>query len=289
MHPVLFHIGDFVIPSYGAVTALGVLLALALALRTARIAGRDTNLDSGKVWNLCILSLFAALAAARLLLVIANWSSLRLHPAWLLGLAMVHHPLLAATGSLAGAGCALWYAHRNKLPLRATADALAPPLILGLAFEQLGALAAGSGYGIEAESGFRWAVTYTNPMAAIWSGAPLGVPLHPVQAYAALAFLTLAVLLLVWLPAERRKGDVAGLGLMGSGLAIYITELWRDPTGRGSLLHGALDGPQIAAILLVIAGALVLREPQTARPSTDEAADEAPAAAAQQSSTRGPA
>jgi phosphatidylglycerol:prolipoprotein diacylglycerol transferase len=97
------------------------------------------------------------------------------------------------------------------------------------------------------------------------------------------------VLLLVWLPAERRKGDVAGLGLMGSGLAIYITELWRDPTGRGSLLHGALDGPQIAAILLVIAGALVLREPQTARPSTDEAADEAPAAAAQQSSTRGPA
>jgi hypothetical protein len=47
---------------------------------------------------------------------------------------------------------------------------------------------------------------------------------------------------------------------MGSGLAIYITELWRDPAGRGSLLHGALDGPQMAAVLLVIAGALVLRE-----------------------------
>ena len=269
MHPVLFHIGAVLIPSYGAVTALGVLLALGLALRTARVAGRDTDLDAGKVWNLCILSLFAALAAARLLLVIVNWSALRLHPAWLLELAMVHHPLLAATGALAGAGCALWYARRSKLPLRATADALAPPLALGLAFEQLGALASGSGYGVEAAPGLHWAVTYTNPLAELWSGAPLGVPLHPVQAYAALAFLTLAVLLLVGLPAERRKGDVAGLGLMGLGVAIYITELWRDPEGRGSLLNGALDGPQVAASLLVVAGALVLRERKAAHPTTD--------------------
>ncbi len=84
-----------------------------------------TLIDAGKVWNLCILSLFAALAAARLLLIVVNWSALRLHPAWLLGLAMVHHPLLAGTGALAGAGCALWYARRSKLPLFATADALA--------------------------------------------------------------------------------------------------------------------------------------------------------------------
>lgn len=87
------------------------------------------------------------------------------------------------------------------------------------------------------------------------------------QAYAALAFLALALLLFVWLPAEHRKGDVAGLGLMGAGIAIYITEFWRDPEGRGSLLKGALDGPQIAAILLVLAGALVLRERKTAQPS----------------------
>jgi phosphatidylglycerol:prolipoprotein diacylglycerol transferase len=256
VHPVLFHIGAMVVPTYGVVTALGVLAALGLVLRTTRIAG----VDASKVWNLSILSLFAALGAARLLLVIANWSALRLHPAWLLGLAMVHHPLLAGTGALAGSGCALWYARHSKLPLAATADALFPPLALGLAFEQLGELAAGSGYGRDAGPGLRWAVTYTNPMAMIWSGAPLGVPLHPVQAYAALAFLALALLLFVWLPAERRKGDVAGLGLMGVGVAIYITEIWRDPEGRGSLLNGALDGPQIAAILLVVGGAVVLRE-----------------------------
>ncbi len=267
MHPVLFHIGAIVVPSYGAVTALGVLLALGLVLRTAHIAGRGTNLDAAKVWNLCILSLFGALIAARLLLLAANWSAVRLHPSWLLGIAMVHHPLLAGAGALAGSASALWYARRSRLPLAATADALASPLALGLAFEQLGALAAGSGYGRGAGPGVHWAVTYTDPMAMIWSGTPLGVPLYPVQAYAALAFLALALLLFVWLPAEHRKGDVAGLGLMGAGIAIYITEFWRDPEGRGSLLKGALDGPQIAAILLVLAGALVLRERKTAQPS----------------------
>jgi phosphatidylglycerol:prolipoprotein diacylglycerol transferase len=279
--PVLFHFGSILIPSYGAVTALGVLLALALTQCTARIA----RVDAGKVWTLCILGLFAAIIAARLVLVIANWTVLRRHPAWVLGLAMVHHPLLAATGALAGLGSAAWYARRNKLPLRATADALAAPLALGLAFEQFGALAAGSGYGIDAEPGLRWAVIYTNPLAAIWSGAPLGVPLHPVQAYAALAFLTLAVLLLVLLPVQRRAGDVAGLWLMGAGVVLYITELWRDRVGRGSLLHGALDGPQIAAVLFVLAGALVLRKRKTAPPAPDQPAPAAVPAA----NERGPA
>ncbi len=260
MHPVLFHVGSILIPSYGAITAFGVLVALALAQRTARIV----RIDAGKVWNLCILSLFAALAAARLLLVVANWSALRSHPAWMLSLAMVHHPLLAATGALAGAGCAAWYASRSKLSFRATADALAPPLATGLAFEQLGALAAGSGYGIDAGPRVGWAIIYSNPLAAIWSGTPIGVPLHPVQAYAALAFLALAILLWVWLPLERRVGDVAGLWLVGAGVAIYITESWRDWEGRGSLFHGAIDGPQIAAVLLVFAGAFVLRECKSA-------------------------
>ena len=256
MHPVLFHIGAVLIPAYGASAAVGVLLALFLAQRTARIAG----VNAAQVWNLCVLTLFAALVAQRLLLVLVNWTDLRRHPQWMLAISMIHHPLLMGAGALAGVGSAVFYALRQRMPLGATADALAPPLALGLCFEQLGALASGSGYGVEAGPGVHWAVTYTNPLAAIWSGAPLGVPLHPVQAYAALAFLSLALLLLVWLPAEHRKGDVAGLGLMGAGVAIYITELWRDPAGRGALLNGALDGPQLAAVLLVIAGALVLRE-----------------------------
>jgi phosphatidylglycerol:prolipoprotein diacylglycerol transferase len=131
-----------------------------------------------------------------------------------------------------------------------------------MAFEQLGTLLAGSGYGIETGTGLaaRWAVTYTDPLAARWSGAPLGVALHPVQAYAALAFLTLSIFLLFWLPYRRQPGDVAGFLLLGAGTAIFLTEFWRDSEGRGAWLGGVLDGPQAAAVALVLAGGLTLLE-----------------------------
>ena len=254
VHPVLFHLGSILIPAYGAVTALGVLLALFLAERSARVAG----MNAGKVWNLCVVSLFAALVCSRLLLITLNWSALRLHPAWMLGLAMIHHPLLGAFGALAAAGAACLYGRGQRLPLWSTADALAAPVALGLAFEQFGALLAGSGYGTETAA--RWAVTYTDPLAARWSGAPLGVALHPVQAYAALGFLTLSILLLLWLPYRRQPGDIAGLLLLGSGVVVFVTEFWRDPEGRGTLLGGVLNGPQAVAVAAVVVGGLVLLE-----------------------------
>ncbi len=80
------------------------------------------------------------------------------------------------------------------------------------------------------------------------------------QAYAALAYLTLALALLILLPMRRQSGDAAGVALMGVGVVLFITEFWRDAEGRGQLLHGALDGPQIAAIILLFLGALLLRK-----------------------------
>lgn len=254
MHPVLFSIGSIIIPAYGALAALGVLLALTLAQRTARIAAIDPN----KIWNLCIIALFTALAGSRILLVIVNWSVVRSRPLWVLGFAMIHHPMLSAAGDIIAVAVAALYARSQKLPIRTTADVLAAPVALGLAFEQIGALMAGSGYGTGTTA--RWAVIYTNPLAARWSGAPLGIPVHPVQAYAALGFLSIAVFLLIWLPHRRQQGDVAGLCLMATGVVVYVTEFWRDPIGRGALFGGLLKGPQAAGIVLVIAGALALLE-----------------------------
>lgn len=259
VHPVLIHIGSVLIPSYGALAAIGVLAALFLAQRTARLA----QLDPGQVWNLCVAAMFSGLIGERLVLLAVNWSALREHPSWVLEIAMIHHPLVAGAGVAVGAAAAALYIRLRKLPVYATADALAAPIALGLAFEQLGALLAGSGYGTEASKSLPWAVTYTNVLAARWSGTPLGVPLRPVQAYAALGFLIVAVLLLVRLPKRSQAGDAAGLCLLGLGVVIYFTEMWREPEGRGFVFHGAIDGPQIAAVVMVVAGGLVLRERKT--------------------------
>jgi hypothetical protein len=48
--------------------------------------------------------------------------------------------------------------------------------------------------------------------------------------------------------------------LLGVGVVVFVTEFWRDTEGRGSLLGGALDGPQMAAAALVVIGGLVLLE-----------------------------
>jgi phosphatidylglycerol---prolipoprotein diacylglyceryl transferase len=276
VHPVLFHIGPILIPSYGVMTALGILFALALALRTARMA----DLSPNQIWNLAIIALFAAIVGSRLLLVVVNFAVVRTHPAWLLSLAMIHHPLLSAVDAVLAILAAGFYLRWQKMPLRSTADALAAPLALGLAFEQFGALLAGSGFGTETTP--RLGVVYTSPFAALWSGAPLGVPLHPVQAYAGLAFLTLALMLIVWLPNRRQQGDIAGLWLIGTGTAVYFTEFLRDPEGRGSVLRGALDAPQLAAIVLVLVGALVLLQ-RKAVPPPHASTGVAPTQAAQPS------
>jgi phosphatidylglycerol:prolipoprotein diacylglycerol transferase len=259
VYPALFHIGPLIVPAYGVLAALGVLAGLVLLLKTARIAGANPN----QLWNLSIIALFAAIAGSRILLVVLNWTIVRSHPAWLLGLAMVHHPLLAGIGAAFAVGAAVPYTRRQRLPLWRTADAFAAPLCLGLAFEQVGALLAGSGYGTETD--VRWAVVYTNPLAARWSGARVFVPVHPVQAYAAFAFLLIAVALFVGLPHSRQEGDIFGAGLMAVGAAVYFTEFWRDPEGRGSILRGAADMPQLVAVGLVLVGAFVLQERKGAR------------------------
>ncbi len=252
MHPVLFHIGALLIPSYGALAAAGVLLTLVLALRTARIAG----VSPSQVWNVCVVALFAALVGSRLLLAVLNWGELLRHPLWIFGLATIHSPVLAVAGVMMGGAAALFYMGRERMPWATTLDALAPPLVVGLACEQWGALLAGAGYGTETSVG--WGIIYTDPLAQRWSGTPLGVPLHPVQAYAAVGYMVLAVLLLTRLRARLQPGDIAGVALMGLGVVVYLTELWRDPGGRGEILNGFFDGPQLAAIVMVLAGGVVL-------------------------------
>lgn len=255
MHPLLFQIGSFLLPTYGACVAGGVLLALA----AARFTSRRVGIDPRHAWNMLILGIFAALAGSRLFLIVMNLGNLRQHPRWLLAISMIHHPLLAGIGIVCGAVAILIYSRRLRLPVALAADSLAFPLSLALAAEQVGAWMAGSGFGIESlQSSPLLAVTYSNELAARWSGTPLGIPLYPVQLYAAACALLLAAIMYCWLLIPHRAGDVAGAWFIGLGIQLFVTEGFRDWEGRGVLFHGAIDTPQLAAILLVLIGGLVL-------------------------------
>src|SRR4029434_7597125 len=76
-----------------------------------------------------------------------------------------------------------------------------PDRPLGQAIGRIGCLMAGDDYG--RPTSVPWAVVFTDPDAGRIGGAPLGVPLHPVQLYESLVCLAL-FLFLVWLGARKR-------------------------------------------------------------------------------------
>jgi phosphatidylglycerol:prolipoprotein diacylglycerol transferase len=212
VYPRFLQFGPFIIPSYGVLLAAGILCGLALSVVLARRAG----LDSEKIWNLGLMGVVTAIIAARLLLTLTNWSSLRTAPfraapLLLLSLSGARSPVFALGGiAIALLACAA-YAMRTHLPLLRTMDVAAPALALGNAFTWVACFAAGCDYG--RPTSLRWGVTYTSRFAARTTGVPLGIPLHPVQLYQAAVSLGLVVLLLV-LFRRRHRGDTGLHGAM---------------------------------------------------------------------------
>jgi phosphatidylglycerol:prolipoprotein diacylglycerol transferase len=102
-------------------------------------------------------------------------------------------------------------------------------------------------------------------VAARWSGTPLGVPLHPVQAYAALGSLTIGLATVVCLSlalksSKGRAGDVTGGWLIANGVLLFLTEIFRDWEGRGVLMRGSVDAEQLVALGMVLLGGLQLTD-----------------------------
>ncbi len=133
------------------------------------------------------------------------------------------------------------------------ADLCGPAIALGQAIGRIGCFMAGDDYG--SPTHLPWAVTFTHPDAAEIGGAPLGVPLHPVQLYESLICLAI-FFFLVWM--TRRKRFDGQIILLYSGLyavARFLLEFVRGDADRGFLLGGLLSTSQfiaLAVLLLVI-------------------------------------
>lgn len=247
MYPRLFQFGHIAIPTYGVFAAIALIAALTLSLQTARRLALDPN----KIWNLSLIGIFTTLLGSRLLLILVHPRDFLAHPVWMLGLVTIRSRGIFY-GSVLLAICAcIGYIFTTRLPLRRTLDCLAPAIALGIAISNLGALAAGSDYGTPTDK--PWGVVYKHALATLWSGTPLGLRLHPVQLYEALAAFALFALLLVWLPRHKHDGDLAGAFLFIYGMSLYFLDFYRG--NRSFVLHDAVTVTQILAIACVVAGA----------------------------------
>ena len=264
MFPRLLEIGRLSIPTYGFLSAFGLLVGLIICVKCAK---RD-GINGDQAWNLGIYSIIAAVLGSKLFLFVTDWdfwANQLTHPN---GTAF---KILATAGGvwyggvLLGSVVAILYMWRQKMPILKTYDAYVPGIAFGHIVGRIGCFAAGCCYGKPTDK--PWGVTFTNPLAHELSGTPLNVPLHPTQLYEAAAN-TIIFLVMLW--TWRRKsfdGQVLGAYFFLYGVARFFLEFFRDDPERGSVFGGAMSVTQLVALCLVVAGGLLWMRRPVAKPA----------------------
>jgi len=251
MHPRLLTTPFFTIRTFGVLLATAYMVALWWLVRGAR----RSKLDTDVVMSLGVWAIVGALVGAKVLLLIRTLGEFR----WTMSDALSFG---ASAGDFYGGfigglvASVLFFRRHPGLRFWLVADLCAPAIALGQAIGRIGCLMAGDDYG--RPTTVPWAVTFSDPDAAGIGGAPLGVPLHPVQLYESLVCLVLFAVL-VWF--ERRKrveGDVIIAYTVLYAAARFVLEFYRGDDDRGFVFGGILSTSQFIAIVL-FALAIVVR------------------------------
>jgi len=190
---------------------------------------RHAGLDGDRVLDLGIYIIISALVGAKLLLLIVDFDYFRRQPAELW--------TLARSGGVFYGGLVLaflvglWYMRRHRLPVWATADAIAPGVALGHVVGRMGCLLAGCCYGTPTL--LPWGITFSDPFAAANVGTPLHLALHPTQLYdAAAEFLILLLLLATERRGRRFNGRTFWIYILLYAASRFAIEFFRgDPRG----------------------------------------------------------
>jgi phosphatidylglycerol:prolipoprotein diacylglycerol transferase len=246
MYPELFHISF--LHTYGVLVALAFLAGLWMVTRLARQAG----LDAEAVFNLGFYCAIAAIAGAKLMMILVDLPYYTEHPREIFSLATLQAGGVFYGGLLAALAVAAWQLRRTSLPALRTADVFAPGIALGHGIGRLGCFSAGCCWGVECH--LPWAVKFTDPAANQLVGVPLNLPLHPTQLYESFAeFLIFGILYWRW-GKPHAPGAIIGLYLMLYSTARFIVEFFRFHE-QGTLWGGPLSTSQWLSIVLFLLGA----------------------------------
>ena len=254
MHPLLLDFGSWTIggmeiplriPAYGTFMLLGMLAGWMVVRKLGPRV--DPDLD----WSDLFLGLLiSGILGAKVLHLIVEIPELRAGQVTFWQVFMSGGIWLGAV--LFGLAYAWSFFRRHPgLNAGAVLNVMFTAVPLGHIFGRLGCFFAGCCYGGRCD--LPWAVTYTNQLAARFSGTPLGVGLHPTPLYEVTAeAFNFTVCLLLW---KRRPAPglivVTWMGLYGAQ-RFFIEFLRGDPRGGWWLLSTS----QWISVTMVV-GALV--------------------------------
>ena len=260
MHPRLLTTPFYTLRTFGVLLAIAYVTAYWWMMRE----GRRQRLDVEALGSLGVWAIVGAIVGARVLMVVRSFSDYVARPSELLS-----PSLLVAAGDFYGGFIgalilsAIFFRRNPQLPFWRAADVCAPAIALGQAIGRIGCLMAGDDFG--STTTLPWGVTFTDPDAASIGGAPLGVPLHPVQLYESIVCLILFVVLVRLSRHKRFDGEVILAYTVLYAVARFALEFLRGDADRGFVFGGMLSTSQfIAAILAPAAIVLWIRRRRTA-------------------------
>jgi phosphatidylglycerol---prolipoprotein diacylglyceryl transferase len=247
VYPRLLTLPFYTLHTFGVLLAAAYLTALWWLVRTGRKAGvHPDQLTSLGFW-----AIVGAIVGAKALMVVRALPDYMSQPSELLS-----RSFLTSAGDFYGGfiggvvGALLFFWLNPRLRFWPLADLAAPAIALGQAIGRIGCLMAGDDYG--SVTNLPWAVTFTDPDAAAIGGAPLGVPLHPVQLYESI-FCLMLFFALVWL--SRRKtfdGQILLAYSVAYAIGRFIIEYFRGDADRGFVFGGVFSTSQFIAIIILV-------------------------------------
>jgi phosphatidylglycerol---prolipoprotein diacylglyceryl transferase len=282
MLPELFRIPGLDIPiaTYGLLLALGMISALYVAVRLARLDGLDPN----RAYDLGLYTIGASLVGSKVLLVLTEPRLLQ--PENLFSKEFWSSGGVYFGGFLSAFLGSMLFARIMGMEWWRVADAFSPGIALGQAIGRVGCFAAGCCWGTQCD--LPWGVRFPTEGHAN-SGVPVGVDLHPVQLYEAIATLGIFLLLLAIRKRRAFTGQVVLAYLVLYSAVRFMLEFWRDDP-RGDVMGlTTLTGLSTSQIISLACGtvALVLmgyfwrragKPPEPAEPVSESEASAAPVA-----------
>jgi phosphatidylglycerol:prolipoprotein diacylglycerol transferase len=246
VHPRLITTPFYTLHTFGVLLALAYLAALWWLVRT----GRERGFHPDTLTSLGFWAIFGAILGAKLLMVVRALPDYVSQPGELFSRSFLTSAGDFYGGFIGGVGASILFFWLNRsLSFWQLADLCAPAIALGQGIGRIGCLMAGDDYG--SPTSVSWAISFTDPDAAAIGGAPLGVPLHPVQLYESLFCLAL-FLFLVWYGRRKRfDGQILIAYSLIYAVGRFIIEYFRGDADRGFVFGGLFSTSQFIAIVIV--------------------------------------
>ena len=249
MFPILFHIGEVAVHSYGFFIAVGYIIALIVMLR----AGRADGISNSNIVDMTFFSLLTGIIGARILFVLTNISYFWKFP--IEALYLWQGGLVFYGGLATAIPFLFFYIKKNALPRKKVFDVLCLGLTIGHAFGRIGCLGAGCCHG--SLCNLPWAIQIHSGLVD-----PLLIdsPIHPTQAYESIA-LFLLFFVLFWIRKRRSfDGQIAVVYLIAYSLIRIFVEYFRGDSIRGFLIPQILSTSQAISILVFFYSLWLYRE-----------------------------